>query len=59
MENTKVNTNMIDWVELEEWLDKVCVPYPTNDCDNQKKKKRQHQEYREAYNTYLYEFENC
>lgn len=57
MENTKVNTNTVDWIELEDWLDKVCVPYPNNNYNGYRC--RQHQEYRNAYNTYLYEFENC
>ena len=57
MENTKVNINTIDWITLEDWLDKVCIPFSSDSYDNHKN--RQHQEYRDAYYTYLYEFENC
>jgi hypothetical protein len=44
-------------VEIHDWIDTVC-PVITYERYNNRPK-RLHQEYREAYEEYLYEFENC
>jgi hypothetical protein len=60
METMEVNnkSEVMNWLELQNWLDKVCVPY-TESNTYRKHNERMYQEYRDAYNTYLWEFENC
>ena len=60
MDTTKIDTKTrtMDWIDLQNWLDKVCVPY-TESNTYRKHDERMNQEYRDAYNIYLWEFENC
>ena len=70
MENSKVNTqnekvvNKSTLPPIDRWLDMICPVIKQNDFDTCKGNYRDGRYdtcngYRQAYNTYLYDFENC